>query len=106
MTEAGVTVYVPVDFSLVLGFLILLLVAVILDLQLLARLVQNILQTLIHRRLARLALRLFAKPRIAVSFQLVNRCLAITARVLLRDLFQPLPHVIAAIWFWRVVPVL
>ena len=37
------------------------------------------------------------------NIQLVNYRLAITARILLHDLFQPLPRVIAALWFWRVV---
>lgn len=80
----------------VLDLLIRLVFAFVLDLQLLERLVLNALQ-------ARGAPSVLAHVILAVTVKLENRRLAVAARVLLLDLFQPFLRITADFRFRRVI---
>jgi len=105
VTETRVSVDVPINLTVVFDLLILL-VALVLDLQLLTRLVQHVFQSLVHGQVPPFSRGLLAWIGKTVTIQFVNRRLPIPAGVLFDDLLQMLPCVVAPFRFRRVVPVL
>lgn len=106
MTETRITINLSIDFALVFSLAILVQLSLIFTLQPFARLVQNVLQPLVHRRLGIWQAGRLADIWIAVHFQLVNCRLAVKPCVFLHNLLQPLPRIIAAFRVLRIVPVL